>query len=73
MLSKWIVSGQAKDVHSLEESPIYTEDRLGLKEMNEEGRLIKYSIAAGHVEIPQEDLDYMIDEYVIGNATSTRD
>ena len=63
-------SGQGKTVHSLENSSLYTEDRLGLKEMNEQGRLVKYAVKGNHLQISREELEDIIDKYIIGNGTS---
>lgn len=63
--------GQAKTLHTLENSTLYTEDRLGLKEMNEQGRLVKYAIKGNHLQISKEQLDDIIDKYIIGNGTSS--
>ena len=58
-------------MHTLEESSLYSEDRLGLKEMNEEGRLVKYSIKGNHMQFSMECLAKIIDEFIVGNGTQS--
>lgn len=56
MESEWFgfyKAGQAKDVNTLFETPIYTEDWLGLKEMNNTGRLHFLSLDTDHLEFPE--------------------
>merc|ERR1712062_722208 len=57
--------GQAESVHTLEESDLYTEDRLGLKKMKEEGRLVKYSIEGDHLKVSETVLVDIIEKFIV--------
>ncbi|XP_005993967.1 palmitoyl-protein thioesterase 1 [Latimeria chalumnae] len=46
--------GQAKDTYTLQESPLYTEDRLGLKEMEKAGKLVFLSVDGDHLQFTEE-------------------
>ncbi|XP_046995486.1 palmitoyl-protein thioesterase 1 [Schistocerca americana] len=46
--------GQAKEVYSLRESPLYIEDRIGLKQMDKEGRLKLIAIDGNHLQFSEE-------------------
>jgi len=46
--------GQAKDCHTLQESTIYTEDRLGLQEMDKAGKLHFLAAKGNHLQFTQE-------------------
>lgn len=46
--------GQASELQTLEESDIWSQDKLGLKQMGEEGRLSFLKIEADHLRVPEE-------------------
>lgn len=50
----------------LRESPIYTEDRIGLKTLDESGRLVFYSLeGTDHLEFDDQwFIDEIIDKYL---------
>jgi len=43
-------SGQAKDVYTLRESPLYLEDWIGLKGLDTSGRLHLYEVLGDHLQ-----------------------
>jgi len=53
--------GQADVILPLRESPLYTEDRIGLKALDEAGRLVFMSIEGNHLEFSRQ---WFIDEIV---------
>ncbi|XP_075255348.1 palmitoyl-protein thioesterase 1-like [Convolutriloba macropyga] len=56
--------GQAQITVPLENTTLYTEDKLGLRQMDEEGRLVRYPIKGNHLQISREALDDIIDKYI---------
>ncbi|KAJ1177930.1 hypothetical protein NDU88_003181 [Pleurodeles waltl] len=46
--------GQAKDIVTLQESSVYTEDRLGLKEMDKAGQLVFLACDGDHLQFTEE-------------------
>lgn len=66
--SEWFgsyVPGQAKNVQTLQESPIYTEDWLGLKVMDQQGKLHFLSIEADHLQMSKDFfVTEIIDKYL---------
>lgn len=53
--------GQADVILPLRESPLYTEDRIGLKTLDEAGRLVFMAIEGNHLEFSRQ---WFIDEIV---------
>jgi len=53
--------GQADVILPLRESPLYTEDRIGLKALDEAGRLVFMSIEGNHLEFSRQ---WFIDEII---------
>uniref|UniRef100_A0A8D0DFN9 Palmitoyl-protein thioesterase 1 n=1 Tax=Salvator merianae TaxID=96440 RepID=A0A8D0DFN9_SALMN len=47
-------SGQAKETIPLKETPLYTEDRLGLKVMDQAGKLVFLAAAGDHLQISED-------------------
>ena len=47
-------SGQAKETIPLQESTLYTEDRLGLKKMDKAGKLVFLAKEGDHLQISKE-------------------
>ncbi|KAF6110848.1 palmitoyl-protein thioesterase 1 [Phyllostomus discolor] len=47
-------SGQDKETIPLQETTLYTEDRLGLKEMNNVGQLVFLAIEGDHLQLSEE-------------------
>ncbi|XP_036035916.1 palmitoyl-protein thioesterase 1 [Onychomys torridus] len=47
-------SGQAKETIPLQESTLYTEDRLGLKQMDKAGKLVFLAKEGDHLQLTQE-------------------
>ncbi|XP_022102297.1 palmitoyl-protein thioesterase 1-like [Acanthaster planci] len=45
--------GQDKEVYTLKESPLYTEDKLGLKEMDEQGKLVFLTSYTDHLQFTE--------------------
>lgn len=55
--SSWFgffAQGNTKQIITLEESRLYKEDRLGLKELDKTNRLIKLSLPGDHLRITKE-------------------
>ena len=47
--------GQDQDIQPLTEAPIYTEDRIGLRALDEAGKLVYLTIpGVDHMQIPEE-------------------
>ena len=53
--------GQADVIFPLRESPLYTEDRIGLKTLDEAGRLVLMEVEGNHLEFSRQ---WFIDEIV---------
>ena len=53
--------GQADVILPLRESPLYTEDRIGLKTLDEAGRLVLMEVEGNHLEFSRQ---WFIDEIV---------
>ena len=53
--------GQADVILPLRESPLYTEDRIGLKALDEAGRLVFMEVEGNHLEFSRQ---WFIDEIV---------
>ena len=51
---EYYAPGQAKEILPLRESPIYTEDRIGLKTMDEAGKLHFFSVEGNHLHFTRE-------------------
>ncbi|ELV12383.1 Palmitoyl-protein thioesterase 1 [Tupaia chinensis] len=47
-------SGQAKETIPLQETTLYTEDRLGLREMDKAGQLVFLATAGDHLQLSEE-------------------
>uniref|UniRef100_A0A452S511 Palmitoyl-protein thioesterase 1 n=1 Tax=Ursus americanus TaxID=9643 RepID=A0A452S511_URSAM len=47
-------SGQAKETIPLQETTLYTQDRLGLKEMDNAGQLVFLAVEGDHLQLSQE-------------------
>ncbi|XP_022352128.1 palmitoyl-protein thioesterase 1 isoform X3 [Enhydra lutris kenyoni] len=47
-------SGQAKETIPLQETSLYTQDRLGLKEMDNAGQLVFLAVEGDHLQLSQE-------------------
>uniref|UniRef100_A0A2K6UGF2 palmitoyl-CoA hydrolase n=1 Tax=Saimiri boliviensis boliviensis TaxID=39432 RepID=A0A2K6UGF2_SAIBB len=47
-------SGQAKETIPLQETSLYTQDRLGLKEMDKAGQLVFLAIEGDHLQLSEE-------------------
>jgi len=57
--------GQDKNITALRDSPLYTEDRLGLKYLDEAGKLHLMSIDGDHLQVPDSWLiENIIDVYL---------
>lgn len=57
--------GQALNITSLHNSPLYTEDRLGLQQMEKGGRLKLLSVPGDHLEFSEDWFrEIIIDEYL---------
>lgn len=57
--------GQNKRIRPLEESPLYKEDRLGLRRLKESGRLKMFSIAGRHLQYKMSwFLDQIANKYL---------
>lgn len=55
--SEWFgyyTPGQDANITALEDSPIYTEDRLGLKQLDKAGKLIKLGVNGDHLQFSDE-------------------
>ncbi|KAK3578213.1 hypothetical protein CHS0354_020582 [Potamilus streckersoni] len=69
MESEWFgfyKAGQAKDIHTLFETPMYTEDWLGLKEMNNTGRLHFLSLDTDHLKFSESwFISNIIDQFLM--------
>jgi len=50
----WYVPGQDKDVQTLQETPLYQEDWLGLKEMDQNGQLTFLATIGDHLQFTKE-------------------
>ena len=61
-LFEFYIPGEEFEILPLEESDIYKEDWIGLKELDETGRLIRDITTGGHVET---DDDYFVEEIVL--------
>ncbi|XP_006867646.1 PREDICTED: palmitoyl-protein thioesterase 1 [Chrysochloris asiatica] len=53
-------SGQAKETIPLQKSTLYTEDRLGLKEMDNAGKLVFLATEGDHLQLSEEWFDTSI-------------
>ncbi|NWQ84835.1 PPT1 thioesterase, partial [Columbina picui] len=56
-ISEWFgfyKSGQAKETVPLQETSLYTEDRLGLQEMDKAGKLVFLGVAGDHLHVTEE-------------------
>ncbi|EOA92763.1 Palmitoyl-protein thioesterase 1, partial [Anas platyrhynchos] len=47
-------SGQAKETIPLRETPLYTEDRLGLQEMDKAGKLLFLGVEGEHLQFSEQ-------------------
>uniref|UniRef100_A0A5F5PGB1 palmitoyl-CoA hydrolase n=1 Tax=Equus caballus TaxID=9796 RepID=A0A5F5PGB1_HORSE len=47
-------SGQAKETIPLQETTLYTQDRLGLKEMDKAGQLVFLAVEGDHLQLSEE-------------------
>jgi palmitoyl-protein thioesterase len=47
-------AGQAKDVYTMRESPLYQEDWIGLKELDTSGRLHLYEVIGDHLQFDMQ-------------------
>ncbi|XP_077991411.1 palmitoyl-protein thioesterase 1-like [Glandiceps talaboti] len=56
--------GQAKDVYKLQDSPLYTEDKLGLKAMNEAGKVKFLASPTDHLRFTDEFFKSNILQYL---------
>jgi len=57
--------GQDKTIRDLKDSPLYTEDRLGLKSLDQQGKLHFMSIDGDHLQIPETWLiENIIDKFL---------
>ena len=56
--------GQGDTIMRLNESALYTEDRLGLKQMNKEGRLHFLSSDSDHLRISDEMFDGIVEKFL---------
>ena len=58
---EFYVPGQADVILPLRESPLYTEDRIGLKSLDEQGRLHLMEVEGNHLEFSRQ---WFIDEII---------
>nr|XP_032810041.1 palmitoyl-protein thioesterase 1 [Petromyzon marinus] len=56
--------GQAVEIYKLQDSALYTEDRLGLKEMDQAGKLVFLSSDTDHLQFTDEWFDENILSYL---------
>lgn len=60
--------GQGKETYSLQESPLYMEDRLGLKEMDKAGKLHFLESEGDHLQFTKEFFETKILPYIQPHA-----
>ena len=57
--------GQTSETQNLYESPLYQEDWIGLKALNESGRLVSLSVAGNHLQFNESWFDTeIVDKYL---------
>jgi len=56
--------GQGTELESLQETKLYKEDLLGLKQMEEEGRLHFISIPGGHLQLGPHHLETLVKNFL---------
>ncbi|XP_043280933.1 palmitoyl-protein thioesterase 1 [Venturia canescens] len=59
-------NGQAVELESLEESALYKEDRLGLRQMNEAGKIVFLSLDTNHLQFTD---DWFVDQIIKKHLT----
>jgi len=57
----WFTEGQAKEIANLTQTKLYLEDRIGIKQLHEEGRLIIYKVPGDHLQL---DMDWFKSEII---------
>ena len=50
----WYKKGSTKDVVSFTETDLYTQDRLGLKKLDSDGRLVVFKVPGDHLQLDME-------------------
>merc|ERR1711922_4157 len=58
---EYYAPGQAKEILPLRESPIYLEDRIGLKALDEAGKLHFYEVEGDHLQFSR---DWFVQEII---------
>ncbi|XP_033645194.1 palmitoyl-protein thioesterase 1-like [Asterias rubens] len=56
--------GQTKELYTLQESPLYTEDKLGLKAMDQAGKLVFLKAPFDHLQFTQEWFEQNLLKYI---------
>lgn len=65
--SSWFDDVNAKGGQvALREHPIYTEDWLGLRELDEQGRLLRESLPGQHMQFNMDDVKDVVTRHVMG-------
>jgi len=61
----WFNSSSASSMVPLQQTPLYQEDWLGLKNMDKAGKLKLMSVEGDHLQLDKESLDSIIQTYLI--------
>jgi palmitoyl-protein thioesterase len=56
--------GQDKEVYTLKESPLYIEDKLGLKKMDEQGKLVFLTSDTDHLQFTESWFEKNLIPYI---------
>ncbi|CAG2181446.1 unnamed protein product, partial [Oppiella nova] len=51
------IAGQAQEIRKMRDTPLYTEDWIGLKELDTSGRLHEYEVIGDHLQIDMKWFD----------------
>lgn len=61
----WFKPGQDKELQTMNETAIYTEDRIGLKSMNDQGKLHFLSVEGDHLRFTEEwFIENIVDKFL---------
>ena len=60
----WFNSSSPNSMVPLEETPLYQEDWLGLKDLDKAGKLKWMSVDGDHLQLDQQSLDNIIQTYL---------
>ena len=60
----WFNSSSPNSMVPLEETPLYQEDWLGLKDLDKAGKLKLMSVDGDHLQLDQQSLDNIIQTYL---------